>query len=181
VSGYALRFAYADPPYPGTAARYYKDQPSYAGEVDHHTLIAGLSARLASGELAGFALSTSEKALHWILPLMPPGTRTCPWVKAIGVTAATYGPHNTWEPLLVAGGRRRQGVRQRDWLCAHPARGGDLPGRKSLRFCAFLFAQLGLEPGDTLEDMFPGSGIVGRAWADSCARAASRDRIRVAD
>lgn len=164
-SGASLRYAYADPPYPGTAARYYKDRPEYAGEVDHHELIARLSARYASGELDGFALSTSEKALQWILPLMPKGTRTCPWVKAIGVPPATYGPHNTWEPLLVVGGRKRQGVRQRDWLCAHPARGGgDLPGRKPLRFWAFLFAQLGMLPGDTFEDLYPGTGTGSRAW-----------------
>ena len=38
-----LRLAYADPPYPGQSKRYYGDQPSYAGEVDHAALIERLS------------------------------------------------------------------------------------------------------------------------------------------
>jgi len=37
-----LRFAYADPPYPGTARKYYRLQPGYRGEVDHRALVASL-------------------------------------------------------------------------------------------------------------------------------------------
>lgn len=38
-------------------------------------------------------------------------------------------------------------------------------GRKSLRFCAWLFRVLGMRAGDELHDLFPGTGVVGRAWA----------------
>ena len=164
-----MRFAYADPPYPGTARKYYADQPSYGGEVDHVALIASL----VDGGYAGWALSTSSKALRHVLPLCPEGTRTCPWVKPIGVSGRTRGAHNTWEPLLVAGGRElRPGFR--DWLSAHPARsGGSLPGRKPIAFCAFLFQQLGMLPGDELVDLFPGTGIVSRAWAELSTRSSS--------
>jgi len=31
-------------------------------------------------------------------------------------------------------------------------------------FCAWLFDCLGMVPGDSLEDLFPGTGIVARAW-----------------
>lgn len=164
-----LRFAYADPPYPGTAARYYSDQPTYAGEVDHAALLSLLQAR----RFDGWALSTSEKALRDLLPMCPPGTRTCPWVKPDPPSPMTYGLENCWEPVLIWGGRPRQpGVR--DWLQALPARGGgDLPGRKPLAFCAWLFDLLGMVPGDHLDDMFPGSGVVGAAWREvsSTARA----------
>ena len=129
-----LRFAYADPPYPGRARKYYGDQPTFAGEVDHAALIASLTT-----SYDGWALSTSEDALRWILPLCPEGARVCPWVKPIGAAPATYGLHNTWEPLIVVQGRRLRPGR-RDWLRAMPARGGgDLPGRKPIAFCAFLF------------------------------------------
>lgn len=37
-----MRFAYADPPYPGQAAKHYRDHPDYAGEVDHAAPIASL-------------------------------------------------------------------------------------------------------------------------------------------
>lgn len=166
-----LRFAYADPPYPGTAARYYKGEASFGGEVDHRALIA----QLERGGYAGWALSTSVKALRAVLPLCPEGAHVSAWVKPIGARARTFGPHNTWEPLIVVGGRaRRPGVR--DWLSAQPARGGGtLPGRKPLAFCAFLFEQLGMLPGDALDDLFPGTGIVTKAWAELSRTPGSRD------
>jgi len=162
-----MRFAYADPPYPGTAARYYKGEPTYAGEVDHRALVSLLQERrLSSGpdRLDGWALSTSARALRRILPLCPEEARVCAWVKPHGASPLTYGIHNCWEPVIVVGGRqRRPGAR--DWLSALPARGGGtLPGRKPIAFCAWLFGLLGMEPGDELEDIFPGTGVVTAAW-----------------
>ena len=155
-----LRFAYADPPYPGTAAKYYGREPTFAGEVDHPALIAKLR------HFDGWALSTSARSLRWILPLCPASAIVCPWVKPGGVDPKTNGPHNKWEPLIVVPGRvLRPG--KRDFLLAHPARrGGTLPGRKPLRFCTWMFGLLGMLPGDELVDLFPGTGIVGRAWAE---------------
>lgn len=162
------RFAYLDPPYPGRAEKYYRRESTYGGEVDHAELIARTVAR----GLTGWALSTSADALASLLPIMPPETRVCAWVKPHGIPSTTRGPHNAWEPLCVVGGRaRRPGVR--DWLRAGPARGaGELMGRKPLAFCAWLFDLLGMQPGDELDDVFPGTGIVGRAWAELSSRAA---------
>lgn len=161
-AGSPLRFAYFDPPYPGKAWMY-RGHPDFAGEVDFAALIAGAS---APGVYDGWALSTSMRSLRWVLPLCPEGARVCPWVKPHGAAPRTYGMHNCWEPLIVVGGRQLPpGVR--DWLSALPARsGGDLPGRKPLAFCAWLFDCLGMVQGDTLDDRFPGSGIVGRAWRE---------------
>jgi hypothetical protein len=164
-----MRMAYADPPYPGTARKYYAREPNYAGEVDHAALIV----RLERDYPDGWALSTSADALRALLPLCPEGAHVCPWVKPIGVSPQTYGLHTTWEALIVVRGRqRRPGVR--DWLRAAPARrGGELPGRKPLAFVGFLFSALGLCVGDQLDDLYPGTGIVGRAWTSleySCDR-----------
>ena len=158
----ALRFAYADPPYPGTAAKYYRREATFAGEVDHRALVSSL----LHGGYAGWALSTSAKALGDVLPLCPTGARVCAWVKPHHPSVRTYGLHNCWEPLIVVGGRaQRPG--KRDWLQALPARGlGVLPGRKPLAFCAWLFECLGMLPGDELVDLYPGTGIVTRAWAE---------------
>lgn len=174
------RFAYADPPYPGLSAKYYSDEPDFAGEVDHRALIASLEA----GSYTGWALSTSSKALADVLPLCPPGARVCAWVKPIGVPPRTAGLHSTWEPLIVVRGRQQPpGVR--DWLRAQPARREagmerSVAGRKPLAFCAWLFDCLGMLPGDVLDDLFPGSGVVGRAWAsvsaDGDVAQASRSR-----
>jgi hypothetical protein len=169
-----IRVAYADPPYPGLAARYYRCEPSFAGEVDHAALISSLLEDYPDG----WALSTSMRALRDLLPLCPERAHVCPWVKPIGVPRATRGLHTTWEPLIVVGGRQRPpGVR--DWLRAKPAiGGGTLPGRKPLAFCAFLFDALGLEAGDELVDLFPGTGIVARAWSNLCGSSATFRRPR---
>jgi len=165
-----LIFAYADPPYPGFARKYYRRR-----EVNHQALIASLE---ASG-YAGWALSTSARALRELLPLCPPRARVCAWVKPIGVSSRTFGMHNTWEPVVVCPGRRlRPGVR--DWLSAQPARnGGTLPGRKPLAFCAWLFRVLGMLPGDELVDLFPGTGIVSRSWRELSAYADPQVWLRV--
>lgn len=160
-------FAYADPPYPGCAQRYYGDQPTFAGEVDHRALIASLEAF----GYAGWALSTSARALRDVLPLCPSTARVCAWVKPHGVPKATRGIHSAWEPVIVVGGRqRRPGVR--DHLRALPARfGGELMGRKPIAFAAWLFDLLGMRTGDQFVDLFPGTGIITRAWASLSSRA----------
>jgi hypothetical protein len=160
VNDRPMRFAYLDPPYPGMAWMY-KHEPSYRGEVDHGRLIAD-----AEAHYDGFALSTSARALATVLPLFTREFRVCAWVKPIGVAGATFGIHSAWEPLIVVPGRAlRPG--KRDWLAAQPARsGGTLIGRKPEAFCTWMFGLLGMLPGDSLDDLFPGSGIVGRAWAE---------------
>jgi hypothetical protein len=173
-------FRYADPPYPGKAAKYYRHESTFAGEVDFPRLIGELEAARAGGECIGWALSTSAASLRDLLPLCPPTARVCAWVKPIGACSRTYGLHNTWEPVIVVPGRYlRPG--KRDWLRAAPARGGGrLPGRKPIAFCAWLFDLLGMLPGDTLEDLFPGTGAVSRAWAELSRRTAATPPTDVA-
>jgi len=171
-----LRFAYADPPYPGLSSKYYRDESTYAGEVDHAALVASLTM-----SFDGWALSTSSRALRDILPMCPPGARVAAWVKPHGASPLTYGPHSCWEPVIVVPGRNlRPGVR--DWLSALPARGGGtLPGRKPIAFCAWLFSLLGMQAGDELVDLFPGTGIVGRSWAELSRRTCATSGAGVGD
>lgn len=155
-----MRLAYADPPFPGKAYLYV-DQPSYAGEVDHVELVRGLIA-----QYDGWALSTGWQNLADVLPLCPRGRyRIHPWVKPNGVSRLTYGAHNAWEALIVVPARRlRPGFR--DFLCAKPARGQGhtLIGRKPSAFAAHLFRALGADPRDDFEDLYPGTGMIGRCW-----------------
>lgn len=150
-----MRLAYADPPYPGRA-HLYRDHPDYAGEVDHFELIE----RLERG-YDGWALSTSAEALRDLLPLCPPEARVLAWVKHT-VTVS-------WEPLIVRSARKPGGVR--DWIQVEPDsyQWREKPdsyviGQKPEAFCLWMFAWLGAEPNDTLDDLFPGSGNVARAW-----------------
>lgn len=165
-----LRLAYADPPYPGTARRWYGRRPEYKGEVDHRALINRLESTYD-----GWALSTSARALRELLPLCPPEIRLCAWVKPGGAPPATHGLHNVWEAVIVKQARLLQPGR-RDALYIHPARGGgELMGRKPLQFCAWLFDAMGALPGDSFDDLFPGTGVVTAAWGEFVAGRSTGD------
>lgn len=170
----ARRFAYADPPYPGTARRYYGGHPDFGGEVDHAELITRLSA-----EYDGWALSTSAIALPGVLALCPAGSRVAAWFRGERPTAS-YSPLTAWEPVIYFGCRRvlssRGSARRLDALVYRAAARRTDPrrviGAKPAAFCAWLFELLGARPGDGFVDLFPGSGGVRRAWQAYCAAAA---------
>lgn len=169
-----MRVAYADPPYPLQSQRLYGDHPDYAGEVDH----AELCARLA--EYGAWALSTSASALGLVLPLCPlprvvkgrhvDGARVLVWEKPQPVPRPV-AIQFAWEPIVVYGGRDRAGRSPiRDVIRANPRDGRmhtpGFPGAKPRPVLNYIFEALGLEPDDDLDDLYPGSGAVGRAWED---------------
>jgi len=163
------RFAYADPPYPGLAKKYYGREPTFAGEVD----FAALVSRLETYD--GWALSTSSRSLRDILPLCPSHARVCAWVHPRIKNYSARGLCSSWEPVIVVPGRRRRRAIQ-DWVCAgHSSRPKTLIGRKPIAFCAQLFDWMGMMPGDSLDDLFPGTGIVTRCWREAGRRARARE------
>jgi hypothetical protein len=146
----------------------YRGHPDYAGEVDHAALIRRLST------YDGWALSTSAAALPAVLALCPPGVRVAAWHRGERPAPSRW-PLNAWEPVIYHGGRpadpsRPDAVQTRrtDSLVHGIAPMTTLPGRvigtKPAVFCRWVFALLGAAPGDTLDDLFPGSGAVTRAW-----------------
>lgn len=188
-----MRLAYADPPYPGRAARYYAEHPDFAGEVDHGRLIASLAG------FDGWALSTSADALQELLPLCPEGVRVAAWHHGERPNRGARGPLNAWEPVIFFGGRptihedasrlasrdtsssaerdvsvpashdaNRGGGRRIDSLVyvarARRTDPGRVIGSKPATFCRWVFDLLGAQAGDALVDLFPGSGGVSRAW-----------------
>jgi hypothetical protein len=166
AGGRPRRLAYADPPYPGKAF-YYRDHPDYAGEVDHAELIRRLC------RYDGWALSTSAAALPAVLALCPPGVRVAAWHRGERPTRA-WQPLNAWEPVIYLPGRPLEasratgGTRRVDSLVHGVTPMTTLPGRvvgaKPAAFCRWLFDLLAALPGDSLDDLFPGSGAVTRAW-----------------
>jgi len=160
--GRPLRLAYADPPYPGKA-RLYRDHPDYGGEVDHAALIQRLAA------YDGWALSTSAQALPAVLAVCPAGVRVAAWHRGERLTRSRW-PLHAWEPVIYYGGRQLvTGQRRVDSLVCGVGPLDTLPGRvigaKPAAVCRWIFTLLGACPGDSLDDLFPGSGAVSRAWA----------------
>lgn len=164
AGGHPRRLAYADPPYPGKA-HLYRAHPDYAGEVDHGALIRRLST------YDGWALSTSAAALPAVLALCPAGVRVAAWHRGER-PAPSWHPLNAWEPVIYRAGRpvdpTHDRARRIDSLVHGVSPMTTLPGRvigaKPAAFCRWVFDLLGAAPGDTLDDLFPGSGAVTRAW-----------------
>ena len=168
LEGPARRFAYADPPYPGLAKRYYRHHRDYAGEVDHAKLVA----RLVREFPDGWALSTSARSLRDVLSLCPSEVRIAAWVRGER-PVKSYSPLQSWDPVIYCGGRPMLpsdvDARRVDSL-VHVARPrltdpNRVIGAKPAEFCWWLFKLLGALPGDELVDVFPGSGGIARAWA----------------
>jgi hypothetical protein len=159
-----VRVAYCDPPYPGCGHLYPEQE-----EVDHPVLIARLEREYPDG----WALSTHTPALRDLLPLCPPDTRVLAWVKPFAVFKPGVGLAYAWEPVLLRGGRRRTRGQPtvRDWVAEPITLRRGLVGAKPDGFSFWLFDALGLQPGDTLDDLFPGTGAVTRAWQRFCGRA----------
>lgn len=169
-----MRFAYADPPYPGLSKRYYGDHRDFNGEVDHEKLVS----QLTTGPYDGWALSTSAEALRDVWALCPPETRLCVWVNGPRKTKS-YTALHAYEAVLVWGGRPRREPVVEDlsdvcetddpgtvllWGGRQHSHPDALTGMKPAAFCNWLFELLGASRGDRLDDFFCGSGAVRRAW-----------------
>ncbi len=173
-----VRLAYADPPYPGQSAQWYARHPDFAGEVDHAELIERLE-----HDYDGWALSTSSLALPYVLSLCPTdppaagftaakvgGVRVASWHRSKPAPRGTSRIMVTWEPVIVRGGRQlvsdRAGYVWDLWQgMPYNSREKDgFAGSKPPGFSRWVFDLLGACEGDTLDDLYPGTGAVGREW-----------------
>lgn len=157
--GRSMRFAYADPPYP-RCAHYYPE----AQEVDHASLVD----RLRVDYPDGWALSTSSDALQEVWQLCPEA-RLAVWFRPVRRVRSAR-PLQAFEALLVSGGRPLPTKETQTVEDALIYRGrfrgfpGALIGMKPPQFAVWMFRQLGAQPGDILDDLFPGSGAIRLAW-----------------
>jgi hypothetical protein len=149
--------AIADPPYMGQARRYEEKQ-----EVDHDLLLE----RLVDEYPDGWALCLSSPSLRYILPRCPEDVRVMAWVKPFAVFKPNVNPAYAWEPVIVRGGRKRTRQQEtvRDWVSCNITLKRGMVGVKPDAFSFWLFEVLNLQPGDMLDDLYPGTGAITRAW-----------------
>jgi hypothetical protein len=156
-----MKIAYADPPYIGQARKHYG---KYGGsEVNHRYLVE----QLVSDYPDGWALSLSSPTLKQVLAHCPDDVRVAAWVKPFCAFKVGVNPAYAWEPVIWRGGRLKRDRSEptvRDWVAAGITLRRGMPGAKPDAFCFWLFDLLGLQPGDTLDDLYPGSRAVSRAW-----------------
>lgn len=152
-----IRVAVADPPYIGCAGFYEEDT-----EVDHEELIG----RLVDDYPDGWALCLHTPSLRTILPMCPDDVRVMAWVKPFAVFKPNVNPAYTWEPVIVRGGRKRTREQDtvRDWVSANITLKRGMVGVKPDEFSYWLFEVLNLRPGDKMDDIYPGTGAITKAW-----------------
>jgi DNA modification methylase len=165
-----MKFAYADPPYIGQAKRYYSHDPNCA-EVDHKKLIE----RLVSDYPDGWALSLSSPTLRQILNYCPDDVRIGSWCKSFCAFKRGVRPAYAWEPVIYWRGRNPgNGYRHlppekngkqttpKDFIVEPITLKKGLVGAKPEKVCRWILSLLNAQPGDTVDDLFPGTGIMGR-------------------
>tara|TARA_R100001443_G_scaffold18245_1_gene29091 strand:+ start:10654 stop:11181 length:528 start_codon:yes stop_codon:yes gene_type:complete len=157
-----MRFAYADPPYLGCGSLYSKHHSealNWNKIETHEDLIHQLA------EFDGWAMSLSAPSLKQILPLCPEDVRIAAWVKPFAVFKKGINPVYAWEPVIFHGIRKR-GLEEphvKDWVSANITMKKGLPGAKPAAFCDWILDVLGYQEGDTMEDLFPGTGSMEEA------------------
>lgn len=157
-----MRFAFADPPYLGCARRY-REHPD-AARWDDPAEHGALMARMEAG-YDGWALSAGMNSLQALLPLAPAGVRVAAWVKPFSAAFPTVRVAYAWEPVIYRPARpltSEGAVPVKDFLVANMALRRGLVGAKPEQFCRWLADLLGYLDGDTLDDLFPGTGVMGR-------------------
>jgi hypothetical protein len=178
-----VRFAYADPPYLGCCDlydHYHGSNGNCWDDIDtHRNLIAYLMALFPDG----WALSLNSTGLRDILPLCPSDVRIGSWCKTFGAFKKGVRPAYMWEPVIFRGGRNpsnghrhlppeKNGKQNtpKDFyvhhdpdalLCSITLQKG-LTGAKPEAFCRWVLQLLNMQPGDTIVDLFPGTGIMGQ-------------------
>ena len=160
-----MNFAYADPPYLGCGRLYRKHHPD-ADDWDDPEQHRLLFQKLFTEYPDGWAMSLSSVSLPTLLPMAPPGTRIGVWVKPFCSFKPGVNPAYAWEPVLFHGGRKRDRKARtvRDFVSANITLKKGLTGAKPEAFSRWVFDLLGAKRGDTLTDLFPGTGAVTEAW-----------------
>lgn len=171
-----MRFAYADPPYLGMAAKFYGHLHPEAKAFDSLDAHAELLRRLRDEFPDGWALSLASTNLKDILPLCIPPFRVAAWVKPFASFKPNVAPAYAWEPVIFSGGRKstREEPSGRDFLACGITLKRGFTGAKPEAFVHWVLEDLlHAKPDDEIHDLFPGSGAVGRAiesWRNRAAR-----------
>lgn len=159
-----MRLAYGDPPYPGMA-HLYRDHPDYRGEVDHVALLERLDT------YDGWVLHTASTTLDLVLRAAGEagveGFRILAWCKSFASFKPGNYPAYAWEPVLVKQLRTPtllRGVVSRDFIVERITFGQGLAGAKPRAVVEWALECAGAEPGDELDDLYPGTGAVRAAW-----------------
>ncbi len=167
-----MRFAYADPPYLGLAAKFYGHLHEAAADYDRLETHRALVERLCDEFSDGWAMSLHSPSLGQILSICPADVRVMAWVKPFCSFKPGVGVAYAWEPVIFRGGRKRTRQQQtvRDWCAVNITLRKGFTGAKPPEFVWWVLDVLNVLDGDEVHDLFPGSGAVQAALDARLAR-----------
>lgn len=159
-----MRFAYADPPYLGHGKKDYGEYHPDAGDWDHPEAHVRLVQRLVDEYPDGWVVSLDVPSLRLYLQHVPAKARVGVWCKTMHTIFVSNSVQYAWEPVIWHGGRtiKNRNPMVRDWLRSVTARTG-LKGAKPREFNRWVLELLGFQPGDEIDDLFPGTGSMQQA------------------
>ena len=162
-----MKLAYADPPYLGCCNLYghRHEEPwgCWDDPAEHARLMLWLDYTYD-----GWAYSLSSTSLQDLLPLAPKGMRVAAWVKPFAAYKRNVRIAYTWEPVLFRPGRDSSADGAsvgRDHLSQVITLQRGLTGAKPPQFCRWVLDLLGYTDGDTVDDLFPGTGVMSTVLA----------------
>jgi hypothetical protein len=164
-----MKLGYGDPPYIGQAKRHYSNDPSgiEAEEVDHYVLIKKLLTNYD-----GWALSASSPSMFQIIPIINElntehkTIRVAAWAKSFCSWKPTQRVQYTWEPVFFSPVRERGSKSVpsiRDYLVCRMTMKKGTHGCKPLEFNTWILNLMGYQYGDTVDDLYPGTGGMSEA------------------
>jgi hypothetical protein len=119
----------------------------------------------------GFILHTSSPALFKVEKILRNHAifdyRVMPWVKPFAAYKKNVSVAYAWEPVIIKACRKpvvSHRVVMRDFISCPITLKKGLVGAKPPPVIRWAFEMVGLEPEDTLDDLFPGTGIVRTIW-----------------
>lgn len=162
-----MRFAIADPPYLGCGRLYAQDHAD-AADCDDPAWHEALIGRLVADYPDGWVLCLHVPSIRTMLNFAPEDVRVGAWIKPFASFKANVNPAYAWEPVIWRGGRKRTREQDttRDWLAENITMRRGLTGAKPRAFGLWVLDLLNAQPGDTIDDLFPGTGAIGAAIAE---------------
>jgi hypothetical protein len=169
-----MKFAFVDQPYLGCCRLYGHYHNDGGGrpfdgicwdDIRAHDEIL----RWVASNYDGFAMCMGTDDIVDIAPLLKAlRPHWGAWTKPFASFKPNVNPAYCWEPVAFVGGRPLgRGVDTvRDFISEPITLQKGLTGAKPFKFCLWVLEMLGYQPGvDTLDDIFPGTGAMGKAVA----------------
>jgi hypothetical protein len=172
-----MKLAIADPPYLGRANRWYGDgcgDGNGIGRADNHPEAKKWDNPQTHIDLVkqleenydGWAIALTVHSLSTYMQVVETdsrnGIRVMAWIKTAAVPSGSRIA-TSWEPVIVRVPKERKGwksgTRMKDYLIANPKKNGFI-GSKPDEWTAWVLDAMGYTKGDSVEDLFYGSGAV---------------------